>query len=102
MAQKIDPTQLGITPQTTAGKSGQFIRLGDVVICFGFNSVANAGTAINLPYTYSAALWNIQATTQDPNNWPAWVVSYTTSAITLKQAYTTGPLNVNWMTIGPA
>lgn len=102
MAKEINRDQLNLVRQTTAGKNGGFIRLGDVVICFGRDNVANSGTTIQLPYTYSSDPWSVVATIRDANNQTAWVTGIATGTITLKQLYATTALSVSWVVIGPA
>lgn len=102
MGQKLKNGQLDLPRETTSGKNGNFIRIGGIVICWGMDQVAFAGTTINLPYTYSTIPQAVIATTQDPNEQNAWTTGRTTSTIILKQKYTGGTLPVNWVVIGVA
>lgn len=91
--------KMDVTRLTTAGKNGGYCRIGNVVICWGRDIVANAGTTINFPVTYQAAP-TVTATIDDVNNQTAWLYQVTTTSVILRQLYTPSALAVMWIAIG--
>jgi len=97
---EIPGTKVGLTVTGPANNVGR-IKLGELLIQWGRDTIANAGTTISFPEAYAVAP-NVQLTSVDPNNWPAWLTTVTTTNFNAKQAYTGLALAVNWIAIGKA
>lgn len=94
----IDPLQVLASIKTTSGTNGSYVQIGSLLICFGTDTVANAGTNVTFGKAF-AARPVVVTTIYDMNNQTAWCAAATTTYATLKQIYTS-PLTVNWIAIG--
>lgn len=82
-------------------RNGNCIRLGNVQICWGTNTVANAGTSVSFAQPFASDP-SVAVSLRDVNNQGAWVSAISTTAVTLKQGYTTSSLLVMWVAVGVA
>lgn len=89
---------LGFLPHQ---KNGNSVRIGNVLICWGVNTVATTGTTVTFAQPYSD-IPSVTCALKDVNNQGAWVSAVSSTNTTLKQGYTTSNLIVNWMAIGTA
>ena len=85
----------------TKNTNNFYVQIGNILICAGQNSVANAGTTVTFPKAFSGVPMGV-ATIRDANNQTAWITNITATQITMKQLYTTSALAVGWIAIGPA
>lgn len=100
----VTENKLGI--KHTQSKNGAsfsqgYIKLGNVLIQYGRDTMTFSGTEITYPMPFSKEPI-INLTTRDPNNHPAWISANSATKFTGKQAYRNNGLAVYWIAIGEA
>lgn len=75
------------------------LAIGDVQIIAGANNAALSGTTVTFKKPFASAP-AVTCTTRDTNNQTGWFSAVTSTNVTLKQAYSSNNLLVNWIAIG--